>query len=62
LSQLLGGQIEKTVPEIGFLIQVAPSTLVLVACFGVLLVALTPVFTVRKLTQMDIPSTLRVVE
>ena len=62
LSQLLGGQIERTVPEIGLLIHVAPSTLVLVACFGVLLVALTPVFTVRKLTQMDIPSTLRVVE
>jgi len=62
LSQLLGGQIERTVPEIGFLIQVAPSTLVLVASFGVLLVALTPVFTVRKVTQMDIPSTLRVVE
>ena len=62
LSQLLGRQVEQTVPEIGLLIQVAPSTLVLVACFGVLLVALTPIFTIRKITRMDIPSTLRVVE
>jgi putative ABC transport system permease protein len=62
LNQLLGWQMEKTVPEIGLLIQVAPSTLALVAFFGVLVVALTPVFTIRKLAQMDIPSTLRVVE
>ena len=62
LNQFLGMRMEETVQEIGLLIQVAPSTLVLVACFGVLLVALTPVFTIRKITRMDIPSTLRVVE
>ena len=62
LNHLLGTRMENTVQEIGLLIQVAPPTLVLVACFGVLLVALTPVFSVRKLTQMDIPSTLRVIE
>ena len=62
LNQFLGMRMEETVQEIGLLIQVAPSTLVLVACFGVLLVALTPVFTIRRITRMDIPSTLRVVE
>jgi putative ABC transport system permease protein len=62
LNQLLGTRMENTVQEIGLLIQVAPATLVLVACFGVLLVALTPIFSIRKLTQMDIPSTLRVIE
>lgn len=62
LNHLLGTRMEDTVQEIGLLIQVAPATLVLAACFGVLLVALTPVFSIRKLTQMDIPSTLRVIE
>ena len=62
LNQLFAGLAEKTVPEIGFLVQVALSTLVLVACFGMVMVALTPVFTIRKLTRMNIPSTLRVIE
>jgi putative ABC transport system permease protein len=62
LHRLLSARMETMMPDIGIVIQVAPSTLVLAACFGVLVVALTPMFSIRRLTRMDIPSTLRVVE
>lgn len=51
-----------TVPDLGIVTYLAPSTLVLAVLMGVLAVALAPLLTVRKLLRMDIPSTLRVVE
>jgi len=62
LHHILSVRMETTLPEIGILIHVAPSTLALVAFLGVVVVALAPVFTIRKLSRMDIPSTLRVIE
>jgi len=62
LYRILSVRMETTMPEIGMVIHVAPMTLALVAFFGVLMVALTPVFTIRRLTRMDVPATLRVVE
>jgi putative ABC transport system permease protein len=62
LNWILTAHMETMVPEIGILGHVTPTRLVLVASLGIGLVALTPVLTVRKLVQMDIPSTLRVVE
>ncbi len=48
--------------EFNFIITLAPATLVAAAVLGVLVVALTPLLSVRKMTRMDIPSTLRVME
>ncbi len=62
LQRILSVRMETTLPEIGILIRVAPSTLVLVACFGVLVVSLTPILTLRKISRMNISATLRVVE
>ena len=62
LHWILTVRMEIIMPEIGYVTYVAPSTLGLVAFFGVLVVAATPLFTIRRITRMDIPATLRVVE
>jgi putative ABC transport system permease protein len=49
-------------PELGLIISVAPKTFLLAAVFGIGVVALTPLFNMRKMLRMDIPSTLRVME
>jgi len=62
LQRLLITRTETMIPELGLLIHVSPATLGLVALLGVLVVALTPVFTARRIITMDIPATLRFVE
>ena len=62
LQRLLIARTETMIPELGLLIHVSPATLGLVGLLGVLVVALTPVFTARRIIKMDIPATLRVVE
>jgi putative ABC transport system permease protein len=47
---------------IGIQITVAPKTLAMAVVIGVVVVALTPVMSMRKMTRMDIPSCLRVME
>jgi putative ABC transport system permease protein len=49
-------------PDIGLTITVSPLTLVMAVVLGVVVVALTPLFNMRKMLRMDIPSTLRVME
>ncbi len=49
-------------PELSPVITVSPNTLVLAVLIGVVVVSLTPLLMARRLVQMDIPSTLRVVE
>ena len=49
-------------PELGLILSVAPRTYLLAAVFGIGVVALTPLFSMRKMLRMDIPSALRVME
>jgi putative ABC transport system permease protein len=49
-------------PELGLTLAVAPRTFLLAGVFGIGVVALTPMFNIRKMLRMDIPSTLRVME
>jgi putative ABC transport system permease protein len=62
LQWLVRVLIPQPVPDIGFLIDVRPSTHVVAALLGVAAVAAAPVLTLRRLRRMDIPATLRVVE
>lgn len=50
------------IPEIGLTILIAPETILIAAALGVLVVTLTPILSVRRMRNMDIPSTLRVME
>lgn len=54
--------IPETFPDLGIIPMVAPSTLVTALVLGVIAVAAAPLLTVRKLSRMDLPATLRVVE
>lgn len=62
LGWLVGGLLPETFPDIGVVVSVSTSTLVTAIALGVVAVGVAPLFTVRKLRRMDIPSTLRVVE
>ena len=48
--------------DLEMLITIYPSTLVLAASLGILVVVLTPMLSVRRMRKMDIASTLRVIE
>jgi putative ABC transport system permease protein len=54
--------IGSTVPELGLDVSVSRSTLVTATVLGVIAVAAAPLLTIRRLSRMDIPGTLRVVE
>lgn len=51
-----------TWPEIGIIRAISPSSLVVAVLVGVVAVTVTPYLMSRRLTRMDVPSTLRVVE
>jgi putative ABC transport system permease protein len=55
-------QLHQTLPEFGMPASVSLGTVAVALAVGVGAVALTPLFTVRRLGRMDIPATLRVVE
>lgn len=48
--------------EIKFIITISASTVLMAIGVGVVVVALTPLLSIRKMRKMDIPSTLRVME
>ncbi len=52
----------ETMPDIGLVVEMSPSTLVTVIVLGVAAVAFAPVFTIRRMRRMDLPGTLRVME
>jgi putative ABC transport system permease protein len=54
--------VPQTTPDFGLDPSVAPVTLLLAVAMGVVVVALAPLLTWRRLARMDLPSTLRVVE
>jgi putative ABC transport system permease protein len=62
LQYLFHTTLPNTMPDIGFDVYLSPATLTAAALAGVAVVALAPLFTVRKLRRMDVPATLRVVE
>jgi putative ABC transport system permease protein len=62
LGWLVGSLLPETFPDIGVVATVSTATLVTAVVLGVVAVGVAPLFTVRKLRRMDIPSTLRVVE
>jgi putative ABC transport system permease protein len=53
---------EQTLPDFGIELYLSPATLVIAAAVGIVAVAIAPVFLVRKVKRMDLPSTLRVME
>jgi putative ABC transport system permease protein len=62
VAWMAGSLVTDTFPEIGLLIELAPVSLAAAAVAGVAAIALGPLFTLRRLQRMDVPSTLRVVE
>ncbi len=53
---------ENEIPDIGFVVTMSAETILLAALLGVVLVGLTPLVSIRRMRNMDIPSTLRVME
>ena len=51
-----------TLPDLGLVVSISGSSILVASLVGVLAVALAPLLTARRLRRMDIPSTLRVVE
>ena len=62
LSWIINTNMRETMPDIGGLIGVGPTTYLLAVISGVVVVALGPLLTMRRLRRTDIPATLRVVE
>jgi putative ABC transport system permease protein len=62
LDWMLGSLMSRTLPEFGIERYVAPSTFAWAAGIGILTVSLAPLFLVRRIRNMDLPSTLRVME
>lgn len=62
LRTLVANVAAYTVPEIGLLTRLSPSTVAIVFAAGILAVGVAPLLTTRRLRRMDIPSTLRVTE
>ena len=62
MSWITGTLMEETWPEIGIESHLSAGSIGLAVLVGVVVVALTPLVMPRRLTRMDIPSTLRVVE
>lgn len=59
---MIEGQVAEMMPEIKFLIDVSSATIFAAAVLGIVVVGLTPLLSIRKMTRMDIPATLRVME
>ena len=49
-------------PDLGTVISLAPGTIATAAVLGIVVVGLAPLFAIRRLRQLDIPSTLRAAE
>jgi putative ABC transport system permease protein len=62
LQAFIGTRLEEQLEDINFIAAVEPTTILISAILGVLVVALTPLLSIRKMSKMDIPSTLRVME
>lgn len=62
IGWLISSLFSDTWPEIGLIRHLSLGTIITALIAGVLAVTIAPVMLVRRLTRMDVPSTLRVVE
>jgi putative ABC transport system permease protein len=62
LVWMLNSRVDTMMPDIGMTITVSNLSLILAVLLGVVVVALTPLLSIRKMARMDLPSTLRVME
>lgn len=62
LDWMLGSLVSRTLPQFGIDRYLAPATLAWAAGVGVIAVSVAPLFLVRRIRRMDLPSTLRVME
>ncbi|MHA1331584.1 MAG: ABC transporter permease, partial [Candidatus Hodarchaeales archaeon] len=62
VSMILQMEIDKAFEEIKLSSYLLPDSINLILMIGIVLVTLTPLITIRKVMQMDLPSALRVVE
>jgi putative ABC transport system permease protein len=62
LRWMFASMLPDTMPELQLDAYLSPGTMALALVAGVLAVAVTPLFTLRRLVRMDVPATLRVVE
>jgi len=59
---MLNSRVDNMISDIGLVITVSNLSLILAVILGVVVVALTPLLSIRKMARMDLPSTLRVME
>ena len=52
----------RVLPDLGAVVSISTETILIAALLGVVAATLAPLLTIRKLSRMDVPSTLRVVE
>lgn len=62
LDWMLGSLARRTLPEFGIPRYIAPASVAWAAGIGVIALTIAPLFLVRRLRNMDLPSTLRVME
>jgi putative ABC transport system permease protein len=62
LDALMGSIAREVLPDLRLIITMEPLTVALALLFGVLVVALTPLLSVRRMQTMNLPNTLRVME
>jgi putative ABC transport system permease protein len=62
LQWMLTSLATTTLPDVGIGLYISPTTILIAAGVGIVAVAIAPVFLTRRLQQMDIPDTLRVME
>lgn len=62
LNWMLVSRVEEQLADIKFIVELSPQTLGISMLLGVLVVALTPLLSIRRMTRMNIPDTLRVME
>ena len=62
LNAFLTARVEEQLADFKFTVTLSPATLLVTLLLGVLVVALTPLLSIRTMTRLDMPSTLRVME
>lgn len=62
LRWMIDQLVADTLPELGVVVDLQPTTVLTAAVIGVAAVSLTPLFLIRRIRSMNLPSTLRVVE
>jgi ABC-type antimicrobial peptide transport system permease subunit len=62
LGWILDALAQRTLPDIGVIMQVGGSTVWIAAAVGVAALSISPLLLVRRITTMDLPDTLRLVE